>query len=452
MQKRTQFHSCDRCRQGRRACDAAKRGINPFPMEATNQQQRSSGQQLACSHCERANKACTFTWLRQRTRGQLPESIKRKYLRDAPLAHRIPVRADHVEQNCLSPASPESENVQSAVCDNTAFHTGSKGLASTQVSPYRETQSLLYEDRLARELGRDVTSDRLFVVYTSSFERTISKWATPNNEPSGISRNPALHHTLYDRVRRLDRKASALIRRHTSFDHCHRAIRALRLAIMTFASQSSCIRRAENSQGYGDVFVSASDFQSLLFQTLWLETRRSLELFADWDCLESILAKIIFSLTQSPFGYVELNFRREGARRDPHTYDSPDAMALRKAHLDKALQSLSFWKRKMQPLFRDPERLKHLSVDLDDGDITGFCLFVKFAMICDETTAVLWNRSIQIIEEEGDIRWPRGGFGIQSSNADPVVQPGQIQPHSYNGPQNQQPQLPSNTLIIQRSI
>ena len=61
----------------------------------------------------------------------------------------------------------------------------------------------------------------------------------------------------------------------------------------------------------GEVFVSANDFQTLLFQTLWHEARRSLEWFVERDCLETILAKIIFCLTQSPYDYLELNSRHK---------------------------------------------------------------------------------------------------------------------------------------------
>lgn len=461
QQKRKQFHSCDRCRQGRRACDAAKRGINPFPA-ATNQedghhqqQQKQSGQALACSLCEKANKTCSFTWLRQRTRGQLPESIKRKYLRDTPLAHHMRTPENLQSTSSASSTSPASQVVQSSSSGSEVF-----------LYHHRETQSLVYEDNIARELGRDTTSDRLFHVYASSFERTISKWATPTNQDSpGIVRYPALHNTLYDRVQRLDGKASALIVRHTSPDHCHRAIKALRLAVMAFASQSSCIKRviARNepgiSQEYNDVFVSGNDFQTLLFQTLWHETRRSLEWFAETDCLESILAKIIFCLTQSPYDSLQLNSRHKGSvvsRRDPHAYDSPEVMALRKAHFDKALQSLSVWNKELQPLFQDPERLKH--IDFDDDDITSFCFFVKFAVICDETSAVLWNRDLLIVEEEGDITWPRNGFGkflqtlskgFTSSSplvqSKPPAQSGQIQPHNNNT--HQPLHLPWNNLI-----
>ena len=129
-------------------------------------------------------------------------------------------------------------------------------------------------------------------------------------------------------------------------------------------------------------------------------------------------------------------------------------MALRKTHFDKALQSLSFWNKELQPLFQDPERLQKSMVDFTHDDITSFCFFVKFAMTCDETTAVLWNRDLLITEKEGDITWPRNGFGkfLQTlskgfTSPSPPVQSGQVTPQNHNSPPRQPLQLPWNNLI-----
>lgn len=368
---------------------------------------------------------------------------------------------------------PPSENLQNTTGSSSASPPTSQGVhlststthskppAGSEVFLYRETQSLVYEDNLARELGKDTACDSFFHVYASSFERTISEWAIPTDHASsGIVRYPALHNTLYDSVQRLDGKASALIVRRTSPGHCHRAIRALRLTVMAFASQSNCIKRAvsrdDRTQAYGEVFVSANDFQTLLFQTLWHEARRSLEWFVEEDCLQSILAKIIFCLTHSPYYY--LRYEDSVSRRDPLAYDSPDIMALRKTHFDKALQSLSLWKKELQHLFQDPERLQRSRVDIDDDDITSFCLFVKFAIICDETSAVLWNRDLLIAEEEGDVAWPQNGFskslqtlstGFTNPSPNPSVQSGQVTPQNQNhtSPPRQPLKLPWNNLI-----
>jgi hypothetical protein len=56
---------------------------------------------------------------------------------------------------------------------------------------------------------------------------------------------------------------------------------------MAFASQSNCIKRAVprndsgDLQAYEEVFVHVNDFQTLLFQPLWHEARRSLEWFGE---------------------------------------------------------------------------------------------------------------------------------------------------------------------------
>ncbi|KUL91362.1 hypothetical protein ZTR_01816 [Talaromyces verruculosus] len=402
---------------------------------------------------------------RLRTRGQLPESIKRKYLRETPLGdHPRPRQEslrtlDNPQSTSPGSTSPASQDVHAS---SPSLSTSSSSEFRSEVSLYyhQQTQSLVYEDNLARELSRDTTSDRLFHVYTSSFECIISKWATPPNQASpGIVRYPVLQNTLYDRVQRLDGKASDLVTQYTSPGHCHRAIKALRLTVMAFASQSNCITIAvpRNDSGelqaYGEVFVPANDFQALLFQALWHEARRSLEWFGEED-LNRFLQRSFFCLTQSPYDYLEMNSRHRSS--NPHAYDSPEIMASRKTHSDKALQSLSFWNKELQPLFQDPERLQKSMVDFNDDDITSFCFFVKFAIICDETTAVLWNRNLLIAEEEGDITWPRNGVGkflqslskgFTSTSPSPPVQSGHVTSQNHSSPPRQPLQLPWNNLI-----
>lgn len=72
--KRRQYQSCDRCRKGRRACDAIAHGIRPLE-EATNTHETPT---RACSICLRANAVCTFDWLRALPEGSLPKALKRK--------------------------------------------------------------------------------------------------------------------------------------------------------------------------------------------------------------------------------------------------------------------------------------------------------------------------------------------------------------------------------------
>lgn len=76
---RKQYQSCDRCRQGRRACDAVINGANPL--------QRGTAQAVACSNCRKSKRKCTFDWLQQLPRGSLPESLKQKFSKDYDFVH-----------------------------------------------------------------------------------------------------------------------------------------------------------------------------------------------------------------------------------------------------------------------------------------------------------------------------------------------------------------------------
>jgi Fungal Zn(2)-Cys(6) binuclear cluster domain len=73
---RRQYQSCDRCRKGRRGCDADSLGIDPFGRSepTTSSQIRRRG----CSRCQKFNKECTFEWLRSIPRQVLPRRLKPK--------------------------------------------------------------------------------------------------------------------------------------------------------------------------------------------------------------------------------------------------------------------------------------------------------------------------------------------------------------------------------------
>jgi hypothetical protein len=73
---RRQYQSCDRCRKGRRRCDAVRLGIDPFGRSehiATSQIRRPG-----CSGCQKFNKECTFEWLRLIPRQVLPRRLNTK--------------------------------------------------------------------------------------------------------------------------------------------------------------------------------------------------------------------------------------------------------------------------------------------------------------------------------------------------------------------------------------
>jgi hypothetical protein len=73
---RRQYQSCDRCRKGRRRCDAVSLGIDTFGRSdlTTKSQIRRRG----CSGCQKFNKECTFEWLRSIPRQVLPRRLKAK--------------------------------------------------------------------------------------------------------------------------------------------------------------------------------------------------------------------------------------------------------------------------------------------------------------------------------------------------------------------------------------
>ena len=73
---RRQYQSCDRCRKGRRGCDAVSLGIGPFsPSDLTTSSQIKH---RGCSGCKKFNKECTFEWLRSIPLQDLPRRLQTK--------------------------------------------------------------------------------------------------------------------------------------------------------------------------------------------------------------------------------------------------------------------------------------------------------------------------------------------------------------------------------------
>lgn len=127
---RKQYQSCDRCRQGRRACDAVTNGANPL--------QRGAAQVVACSNCQKSKTKCTFNWLQQLPRGSLPERLKQKFSKDYDFVHYEqdlqPLRMPRLRPQ---PASPSGDMPMDAPLQPTSGHgdchhaqdAGSTGLA-----------------------------------------------------------------------------------------------------------------------------------------------------------------------------------------------------------------------------------------------------------------------------------------------------------------------------------
>jgi hypothetical protein len=115
---RRQYQSCDRCRKGRRGCDAVHLGIDPFGQseQITNSQIRRRG----CSGCQKFNKECTFEWLRLIPRQVLPRRLNTK---PKPSVQRFQHQPDFDAGFPLADLSPNLNTQQSEKIDTgPSFH------------------------------------------------------------------------------------------------------------------------------------------------------------------------------------------------------------------------------------------------------------------------------------------------------------------------------------------
>ncbi|KAK5048508.1 hypothetical protein LTR84_005598 [Exophiala bonariae] len=127
---RKQYQSCDRCRQGRRACDAVTNGANPL--------QSGAAQAVACSNCQKSKRNCTFDWLQQLPRGSLPERLKQKFSKDYDFVHYEqdlqPLRMPRLRPQPTSRSGdmPMAAPTQSASCHGDCHHA--QGVGSTDLA------------------------------------------------------------------------------------------------------------------------------------------------------------------------------------------------------------------------------------------------------------------------------------------------------------------------------
>jgi hypothetical protein len=131
--KRRQYHSCDRCRKGHRSCDANTTGARSLTENALG-----INIAYACSACRRANKACTFEWLRSISPSALPASQRSEFV--------MPVR---LESNITGLATPH-DTMESDLPLSAQVHASNEYTEPNSTSTYAtlltDTQILPLQD------------------------------------------------------------------------------------------------------------------------------------------------------------------------------------------------------------------------------------------------------------------------------------------------------------------
>ncbi|KAL6249313.1 hypothetical protein RBB50_003166 [Rhinocladiella similis] len=224
------------------------------------------------------------------------------------------------------------------------------------------------ECQLADTSNKISVSDGLMKIYQQSLENALSCWITAENCPFNVqlrrvnrSRtrsivvySPAASGSLYSRVFELDAGFASLRTRPLTRAEHSGSSRALKLAIVAFASQwsysshlSPSDARWTNRLSLGDKYASerqprpndatldSYDFERVLRQSVWNEARRCIN---RWKCCGSfrvIFAIIMFTLTQRPPDEDELDEPNDETSLPPssHTPSPGECLPRQKRHL-----------------------------------------------------------------------------------------------------------------------
>ncbi|KIW39371.1 uncharacterized protein PV06_09147 [Exophiala oligosperma] len=188
------------------------------------------------------------------------------------------------------------------------------------------------ESQLADTSNKTAVAEGLMKIYQDSLENALSCWITAENCPyniklrktrqrtlSDVIYSPSASSSLYSRVFELDAGFSSLRSRPLTRAEHSGSSRALKLAIVAFASQwsyssqlSPSDARWVNRLSFEDRYATERqpspdheamdtyDFEGLLRQSVWNEARRCIDRWKYCGSFRVIFAIIMFSLTQQP--------------------------------------------------------------------------------------------------------------------------------------------------------
>lgn len=395
-----------------------------------------------------------------------------------------------------------SYGVPNTVRKDSTTSRSTKKSSSTRSSSSRNTRDLnLYESRLSQTTAKSAIIKGLTQVYNNSMENAISCWVTEDNCPyeKGISSltgvfgagSPSqmlLDKSLYQRVHQLDAMLSSVRSKPLTVAENNGASKALRLAIMAFASQWSHSQQAVRAKksSFPESFASldtleddiaeSGDFERVLRQSLWNDAKSCIRRWSGCNSFRVILACMIFALVQKPWNEEEFcevedtwtaadlpdagptkidvrNHYHASAQQSSVQLVDEDSLVAHQSweekigaedrvnHLNIALKQLKAWRPKVQALFNRtvaenqtrsqmPEQMPPITVPQTVRTAySNFNVLFWLGVMCDTTSAVLHHRSLVIPDHET-------GLHIDLPIAPGYAQPAptttaNIQTHSY---------------------
>lgn len=318
--RRRQYRSCDRCRVGKRACNAEYDSV----AEAINNK-------VACSNCQKKGKTCSFQYVLSilgglpNTAGQaVVASSTSEVTSDASVsaAKEVSHNMNHNRSHLRNEMAPKTAPLglvagQSWLLESSA--TSSQGGRDQNGTPHHPTDETVTmtmatalntlssisptssTTRMTSTIDRIFLNDGLIRIYEGAAEHALQCWVTSSNTPYLLSQpssstSSSSQQLVYWRICELDRGARTLLG-HTSVGSTSREkeiMDAFHSVVLAFAAQWSprwvpSLARAHNKAAEDKVRLA-----------LWERAREQLQKVAGIDSFRVIFALIIFAWTEKP--------------------------------------------------------------------------------------------------------------------------------------------------------
>ncbi|TKY84687.1 hypothetical protein EX895_006589 [Sporisorium graminicola] len=308
--RRRQYRSCDRCRVGKRACNAEYESV----AEAIQSK-------VACSNCRKKGKTCTFQHVLSILGGVPSSSAPTGHLGDPATSpsSRANEKSDAaVEAHLQSqPASPAFTAENLNVVTESSSPNGSKrkrGEARTGPVAATALHNLLAiapsssTNRMTSTIDRIFLNDGLIRVYEGAAEQALKCWITSSNTPymladqSCADAASSSQQLVYWRICELDRGARTLLGHSTAAAASREKdiMDAFHSVVLAFAAQwtPSWIGGLANRTPHGLSLGKISENKIRL--ALWERARDKLQRVANVDSFRVIFALILFAWTEKP--------------------------------------------------------------------------------------------------------------------------------------------------------
>ena len=310
--RRRQYRSCDRCRVGKRACNAEYESV----AEAINNK-------VACSNCRKKGKLCSFQHVLT-ILGGVPSTAPQDGVASIQSAATLVVETKEDRGNVADEQCSASAALSEAKEDSQAY----KPLTPSQSVSKRTTSSRqLYADsmmrscataayhamtnlsstsstsRMVRGIDSIFLNDGLIRIYEGAAEHALQCWITSSNTPYMLVnhfKSPSTsvgQQLVYWRICELDRGSRSLLG-HTASGPLSRdkeIMDAFHSVVLAFAAQWTP-RRMPNLADQPRNKTS----EDRIRLALWERARDKLQKVADVDSFRVIFALIVFAWTEKP--------------------------------------------------------------------------------------------------------------------------------------------------------